>query len=817
MSETKQDLTITISVRTLVEFILASGDITPSSGSLGDPEAMQAGSRLHRKIQNRAGSNYQAEVALSHSTPFSVDGLDFQVIVTGRADGVVSENHNIIIDEIKGIYGDIHKMTEPVPVHLAQAKCYAYFYSCKENLSHIGVRMTYGNLDTEEIRYMNSSYSFDELKLWYTELINEYSKWAYFLLTHRIERKSSIHGIEFPFPYRPGQKDLVKSVYLSILRGKKLFIEAPTGVGKTISTVFPAVKAVGEDLAEKIFYLTAKTITRTVAEETFAILEKEGAGLNSVTLTAKDKICIFEESNCDAALCPRAKGHFDRVNDCVFDLITHERQITRETILAYAEKYQVCPFEMSLDITLWTDVVICDYNYVFDPHVALKRFFSQEKRGEYIFLIDEAHNLVERGREMYSAELYKEDFLKIKGYFKEITDSVATHSEAFSTGAGTFPSDLLKTAKTVVRRLNTCNKDLLEYKRSCEDFLLLPHLDMFSLHLLNLVGNLEEILRENFVWEHRQEVLEFYFEVRSFLAIYELIDEKYTIFADFTDSGRFRVRLQCMDPSTNLASCLEKGRSTVYFSATLLPVNYYKEQLAGDQEDYAVYAPSPFPKENRLLMIGRDVSSRYRRRNDYEYQKIADYICNFVRAKAGNYLVFFPSYQMLNQVLSFVEQQVPENYQILVQGNSMREEEKEAFLASFTRDNTSGNTKLGFCVLGGIFGEGIDLKEDSLIGAVIVGTGLPMVCNEREHFRNYYEEVNGQGFEYAYLYPGMNKVLQAAGRVIRTDTDRGAILLLDDRFLQPAYQNLFPREWFPHDIINLEGMKERLQQFWGEE
>lgn len=799
--------TVSISVRTLVEFILRSGDILPSSGRLADAEAMQAGSRLHRKIQRRAGSNYLAEVPLSITVPVTETKPDtgntspdtsFNICVTGRADGIIlpegknpdmaADSELVIIDEIKGVYRDIHLMTEPDGIHLAQAKCYAYIYARENGLEKIGIRMTYGNLESEELRYFDSVCTFDELEEWFKDLIHEYSKWAAWQIRHEALRTASIQDVEFPFSYRPGQKELVRGVYLSLIRKKRLFIEAPTGVGKTMSTLYPTVKAMGERHVEKIFYLTAKTITRTVAQEAFSILAGKGVCLHCVTITAKDKICIYDKSQCDPALCPRAKGHFDRINDAVYDLLTHEEQISRDLIEEYAGRHVVCPFEMCLDITLFADAIICDYNYLFDPHVALKRFFAQEKSSDYAFLIDEAHNLVERAREMYSASLYKEDFLHIRTLLK--------HQEN-------------RLAKTIVKRLSTCNKDLLEYKKDCDDFTVLSGADGFTMHLLRLAGDLEDFLQEDIVFEERAEVLEFYFSLRSFLYIYELLDEKYTIYTDYTDDGRFRIRLQCMDPSGNLATCLAKGRSAIYFSATLLPIKYYKEQLAGDSEDYAIYAPSPFSTKNRLLMVAGDVSTRYKQRTEKEYAKIAGYIQAFTAAKSGNYLVFFPSYQMIHQVMPYLD---TSKITLLVQESSMDEQAREEFLDSFSQETKQ--TQIGLCVMGGIFGEGIDLKADRLIGAVIVGTGLPMVCNEREHFRRYYDARNGCGFNYAYLYPGINKVLQSAGRVIRTDSDRGAILLLDERFLQSAYQELFPREWFPHEVVTLAGMQKLLQQFW---
>ncbi len=433
---------IRISVRNLVEFILCSGDLDNTRGRV-DADAMQAGGRLHRKLQKQMGANYSAEVPLNITIPVTRDDIDFELTIEGRADGVINNNTirddfsilifeeeeanppEVIIDEIKGVYMELSHMTAPVGVHRAQAMCYAYIYATKYDHNRIGIRLTYCNLETENLRYFEETLTYEELSVWFDHLVNEYAKWAAWQIKWTESRNTAIKALDFPFLYREGQKDLVTGAYKTILRKKKLFIEAPTGVGKTISTVFPTVKAMGEGITQKIFYLTAKTITRTVAEDTFKILGSHGLNLKVVTITAKDKVCILDKPDCNPGACPRAKGYFDRVNDAVHDLITNENDISREHIAAYAEKHCVCPFEMGLDVTLWSDAIICDYNYVFDPNVYLRRFFNNDKQGDYVFLIDEAHNLVDRAREMYSAVLIKEDFLEVKRLIKDKSGKLA--------------------------------------------------------------------------------------------------------------------------------------------------------------------------------------------------------------------------------------------------------------------------------------------------------------------------------------------------------------------------------------------------------
>lgn len=797
----EENKNIKISVRNLVEFILCSGDLD-NTKARSDADAMQAGGKLHRKLQKQMGSNYTAEVPLSITVPVTREGIDFELTIEGRADGVINNNTikeefsvlifeeeeanppEIIIDEIKGVYMDLSHMTAPIGVHRAQVMCYAYIYATKYEHSRIGIRLTYCNLETEVLRYFEEVITYEELSTWFDHLVNEYAKWAAWQLKWVEKRNAAIKAMDFPFLYREGQKDLVTGVYKTILRKKKIFIEAPTGVGKTISTVFPTIKAMGEGLVEKIFYLTAKTITRTVAEDTFKILGEHGLDLKTVTITAKEKVCILDKPDCNPGACPRAKGYFDRVNDAVYDLIMNENDISRDHISAYAEKHCVCPFEMGLDVTLWSDAVVCDYNYVFDPNVYLRRFFMNDRQNDYIFLIDEAHNLVDRAREMYSAILYKDDFLEVKRLIKDKSTKLA-------------------------KMIDHCNNDLLKLRRDCDEFEVLDNVDGFCIHLMGLMTEYESFLQEGFIPEGKEELVRLYLDIRHFLNMYEIHDDKYTIYVDYEEE-RFRLKLQCMDPSKNLLTCMERGRSSVLFSATLLPINYYLEQLGGKkEEDYAVYAPSSFLPENRLIMIGTDVSTKYSRRSEKEYQRIYKYIKDFTSARTGNYMVFFPSYQLLQAIAELANGDLEG---VVVQSSNMKEEEKELFLEEFVEEPI--NSRIGFCVMGGIFSEGIDLKNNRLIGAVIVGTGLPMVCNERELFRGYFDEKHGTGFDYAYLYSGMNKVLQSAGRVIRTKEDQGAILLLDERFTQKQYYNLFPREWFPNVIVNQLNMKNFLEEFW---
>ena len=478
----------------------------------------------------------------------------------------------------------------------------------------------------------------------------------------------------------------------------------------------------------------------------------------------------------------------------MYELLTNRDCFNRESIEEYARKHRVCPFEMCLDMSLFSDAVICDYNYVFDPHVYLRRFFSEGIKGEYLFLIDEAHNLVDRGREMYSAVLVKEDFLALKKTVK-LYDS------------------------KMEKQLEKCNRELLLLKRECETYKIVEYIAPFVMALNRLSSTIEKFLEEHEREESpvKKEVLEFYFQVTHFFDIYERMDENYVAYTEMESDGSFILKLFCMNPAANLSECMARGRSSILFSATFLPIQYYKSLLGGTEQDYEAYAKSVFDPEKKALYIGKDVTSKYTRRSGLEYRNIAAYIHEIVKNRQGNYMVFLPSHAFLNEVYDaymnfFCE---GDKVECMIQEEHMNEQEREEFLNRF-RGNEEEKTLIGFCVMGGIFSEGIDLKNDSLIGAIIVGTGLPQICNEREILKEFFQSRGENGFDYAYRYPGMNKVLQAAGRVIRTAEDVGIVALLDERFLEFSYQKMFPREWEHFEVLGLEKIAKRVEKFWND-
>ena len=774
---------VRISVRNLVEFILRNGDLVSGSGT-SDKEAMLKGSRLHRKIQKQMGSHYQPEVSLKKDTEYD----DLILRVEGRADGIFLQDEQFCIDEIKGVYKKLELMEEPVLVHRAQALCYAWIYLDAHDLEKIDIQMTYAHLDTEVIKRFRETLTRAELKQWYEELTDSYHKWLAYQIEWRKKRNESMENLEFPFAYRKGQREMVSGIYHAISKKEQIFIQAPTGVGKTMSAVFPAVRAIGQGMAETVFYLTARTITRTVAQDAFEILRDRGLLFKVITITAKEKLCFCDKPECDPEKCPYAKGHYDRINDAVYELWTTEQSFDRETLLRHAQKWQVCPFEMSLDLAVWMDGVICDYNYVFDPNVCLKRFFGENVSGNYLFLIDEAHNLVDRGREMYSASICLNDVIETRKFVKPYSQKLW-------------------------KKLGKVKKQMEELRQNCGEWKVEENAGVLPISLLSVQGELDQLLEESPAQEVVDGILDFYFEVRDFLNISELVDDNYVVYTAFDENGRFYMKLFCVNPAENLQKCLDKGNSTVFFSATLLPLQYYRKMLSTRSENFGMYVESPFEQKKRCLMICRDVSSKYTRRGYEEYRKIAEYIARMSWQKKGNYMVFFPSYRLMEDVYQVYQDEFSVSWvRCISQHASMTELEREEFLEEFTEETEE--TLVGFCVMGGIFSEGIDLIGDRLIGAAVVGTGLPQVNCEREILKGYYDEKGEQGFDYAYRYPGMNKVLQAAGRVIRTKEDTGAILLMDERFLNRDYRNLFPREWNDACTCTLGNVEKHLQAFW---
>ena len=773
---------IRISVKKLAEFLLQSGSL---DNRFGGVDRASEGARIHRRLQKEGGESYQAEVFLSQQ----MERNDFLYRVEGRADGVITSAGGVTIDEIKTTAAPFSMLTEDFNhAHWGQAMCYAHFYCKQQGITQISVQLTYFQVDTEEIRRFRRLYTAEELETFYLHLLDQYEKWEVIQRDWGRIRDATIRAMPFPFAeYRSGQRKLAAAVYRTIVAKGRLFCQAPTGIGKTISTLFPAVKAMGEGKAERIFYLTAKTVTRKAAEDAFCQMREKGLHLKTITLTAKDSICFLEERNCNPDACPYAAGYYDRIKQALYELVHDVEAVSRQAVEDCAKKYCVCPFELSLDAALWCDAIVGDYNYLFDPVVYLKRFFG-ESPGEYVFLVDEAHNLVDRARAMYSATLYKTAVLQ---------------------GRKTIG----KEQRRLYRALSSVNAEILALRKTCgeQSTYTQTELPQELLHALNgFVGCWEEWAEEHRSVRIDPQLLQLYFDIRFFLRIADLYDDHFVTYVT-VNRREVVVKLLCLDPSLLLDKAMQRGRSSILFSATLSPLDYFTAVLGGNEATKKYALPSPFDSANLGLFVADWVSTKYRDR-ERSLRPVAELLKALLHGKRGNYLAYFPSYSYMNEVYRVFRELYPQ-VDTLLQTSGMTEEARGEFLEQF--DVARPQTLLGFCVLGGIYAEGIDLRGERLIGTAIVGVGLPQVNAEQEILRTYYDRINGAGFPFAYQYPGMNKVLQAAGRVIRSEQDRGIVLMIDSRFSTASYRELFPLHWqHARTVRSVKELEQVVTTFW---
>ncbi|MPW26589.1 ATP-dependent DNA helicase [Alkalibaculum sp. M08DMB] len=772
---------ITISVGDLVEFALRKGDI--DFKYTGRQRGKQ-GTKAHQKIQNsyKKNKNYKAEVTICDT----IDYNDFQITLQGRIDGVLEEEHGIIIDEIKSTRVSLDEIEEEFnEMHWAQGKVYAFLYCNQNHVENIEVQLTYYNLDTKEIKKIKKTFSYYGLKEYVeNELLQNFIKWAFVINKWKEERDNSIKKQDFPHKnYRSGQRKLVISIYKTIKDNKKIFFNAPTGIGKTISTIYPAIISFSEGYVEKIFYLTSKNTQKDIVEATIENLCNNNLKIKYLSLTAKEKICIKDQPNCNPDYCELAKGHFDRINDAVEDIFCSEYAFTKDVITQYAEKHRVCPFEYSLDLSLWSDIVICDYNYIFDPRVSLKRF--TEEKGKYVFLIDEAHNLVDRSRDMYSCEIGKKKVLNIR-------KNIGKDHPMFKI-LGKINSEFLKIKK----------QGDIDIKEKPEEFIYA---------LQDYIYKADKWLSEhNSDVNYYDDILQFYFEVNNFIRIAEYFGDNYrVIITKYSDE--VIIKLVCLDSSKYIRGSVEQGVASVFFSATLLPLPYFIELFGGKiNDDYHMVLDSPFTEENMCLMICNHINTTYKSRES-SYEQICELIYELYGGKKGNYMVFFPSYEYMETVYNMFSVIYPD-IKIIEQLRSMDEVQRSEFLNVFDQEKNI----IAFAVLGGIFSESIDLFGDKLIGTIIVSVGLPKIGVERDILKDYYNDINGRGFQYAYMYPGFNKVMQGVGRVIRSEEDRGVVLLIDNRYAQSNYKKLFPGHWKNAKYLDSKDkLNNELKLFWKE-
>lgn len=772
---------IKMSVKALAEFVYQQGDLISVFMSA---ERANIGSRIHRMLQKKGGADYQSEVFLKEETIID----DIQFIIDGRADGIIENDKGVIVDEIKSVTCDYEEIqADRNPAHWAQAYGYAYIYAKQNSLSAVTVQLTYYQIDIEQIKQFHELKTFEQLEEFYFDMLKSYVVWAKRTGDFHKLRDESIRKLSFPYhEYRNGQRELAVAVYKTILDEDILFAQAPTGIGKTVSTLFPAIKAIGEHKTERIFYLCAKNITASVARDCIIHMLKQGLHVKSCSIIAKDKMCLLEERNCDPKVCPYAKGYYNKIKDALADLLDHHEEMDKELFQQYGEKYEVCPFELSLDASLYCDIIICDYNYVFDPRVYLKRFFTE--KNNCVFLIDEAHNMVERARSMYSAHL-------TSSLFKDMLKLIDKDAKK-----------LRKTVRSIIKYVK-------EKEELCEAHPFYASKEAFD-DLLGLLLRYQKEADRYLQQEHEQdeELKPMYFEVLAYLRIAEFYDDHYITWLR-KENNDMTIKQFCMNPNRVITQMLHLGKAAVFFSATLTPIRYYTDLLLDQECRKKLALPSPFDSRKAKLIIHQGINTRYHMRNA-NILPICYAIYATAVAKQGNYLVYFPSYAYLKQVAQRFQELYPSIHTI-VQESDMDQAAHQEFLNRFKQQN---DTLVGFCVLGGMFAEGIDFKGEQLIGVIVVSVGLPQINEESDQLREYFDSVYDKGFAYAYQYPGMNKVLQATGRLIRDFEDSGVILLLDERYASQSYRPLFPAHMRHYDIINNEQqLTKQLDDFWKEQ
>ncbi|HOJ45609.1 MAG TPA: ATP-dependent DNA helicase [Bacilli bacterium] len=772
--------TLRLSVHDLVDFMLRSGDI---DNRIFNKASMQMGTKLHQAYQSAQSGAFEAEKFLKHT--YVVD--EFAVTIEGYADGIREILNKVYIEEIKTTVADLDQFsTQHEAWHTMQAFIYGHMYALDHNLDTVRIRIIYINQADQKTMIKSFERSVSQLSLDIDGLISEYLSF-YRSVAKRIEaRNDSVKQLPFPFKhFRFGQRELAKYVYSLARSGGTLFAEAPTGIGKTISTLYPTVLSFGQGIDGKVFYVTAKNSGHEAAAQAMAYLRQAGAKACDITLTAKDKICFTPGAACNPDECPFAKGYYDKIRHVLHDALDHEVTFDRHIISSYAGKYELCPFELQLDLSLFTDVIIADYNYVFDPMVYLRRFFDADSSAHFL-LVDEAHNLLERSRSMYSTSLSRHTFDKMRKKIKAI--------------------DHPKFKKTITK-LNKLFKTEDVKTEDYQETITLDNawfkvIDAFLIQAQDVMRKVPKLITEEFK--------DFYFDANRFLKMADYFDEHFVYYRQRDEYRGYTLNMFCLDSSALLAQVMKPLKGRVLFSATLSPFDYYVPMLGGQSSDAVLRLPSPFPKDNLLLMVAPKVSTRYKSRQA-TLDEVALYIEIAIKARLGNYLVFFPSYKYMNDVLAHMK--TGTDVQIIAQTSDMDLSAQSSFLDNF-RFNPS-NTTVGFVVLGGPFSEGIDLIEDRLIGSIVVGVGLPQLSFERDLIKQYFNQLQGDGYAFSYAFPGMNRVMQAVGRVIRSEKDRGIALLIDDRYLETRYRTMFKAEWAHYEaVITPDDLQALLDNFW---
>lgn len=772
-----------ISVHQFVDMISVGGDLVSASVST---QRMQQGIETHIKRQEEQSKT--SELPLEYST----EGESVKIIVKGRADIVDTTSETHIIEEIKTVFGNVKKETLLKEQHLAQCKCYCAMYAIKNKSKQIGARVAYVEYNSSKTHFFDYIYTRDEILDWFYDNIN-YIVDVFEKRQHHINKRNlSAQDIKFPFDeYRAGQKEMATYVYKGCRENSVQFLQAPTGIGKTMGTIYPAIKSFAHENTERIFYITAKNTIKKVATEAVDALRNKGLVINSLTLTAKETSCPQKVFNCHPKVCSKARGYYDRLG-LAMDCFKENKHYDITEVKKIADKFNICPFELSLDISLECDIVICDFNNVYDPRAKLKRFFDDG--GDYLVLADEAHNLVSRARDMYSGEISKDIYFNTAKRMSRVRSKIGRQ--------------VLDAIQKIVDYLNLQIADM--YKRDVSYEILENPLDNLNKLLEKFTELAEGMLDTSTLRDYTMDLLEAFYRTKGYLYTVAKADENYVHYI-LKEKDNIIIKMFCIDPSTRLQECHKKSKATTMFSASLTPFDYYA-RLLQSENDYNTHSlPSPFDNDNLKVMVNAAIPVEYKFRDRF-IEELVKCIHEFVMGKRGKYLIFFPSYGYMekahNLFISLYDDVFAPKQQ-----RSMNAKDREAFISLFEDDAHMA----AFAVMGGVFSEGIDLKGEKLIGAVIVGTGFPMISLENNFIKEFHNAREEQGLGYAYIYPGFNKVLQAVGRVIRSEEDKGAALLIDRRFMRQEYQDLMPNWWQPIEYVdNADDIKESLNEFWDE-
>ena len=752
---------IRLSVHELVDFVLRSGDI---DNRVFNMETMQEGSRLHSWYQKKQGPDYLPEVSLSQE--FETE--KYVVTLFGRADGIIlNEGQSLVVEEIKSTNIEIDKFRDSqYEWHLGQAICYASM-ACKLYDKTLAIiKMTYISQITSKIETGFSEHTLDELSNFVIKLIIDYTNFFDAIAEHRHNRNVSVSKLGFPFETpRAGQEKMIEVVRDILETGGQVLIEAPTGIGKTMSTLFPAVKEFSTEKYAKIFYMTAKTSGQKMAYEAIRTMKRKGLVAVDITITAKEKICINEPIRaCNPDHCPFAKNYYTKLRVVLTELFSDYSSFNKNNVLDYARKHEVCPFELQLDISTFADIIIGDYNYFFDPQVSLQRHFESLSDSTAV-LVDEAHNLVDRAQAMYSACINTYEFSMLQRKFKPIKDVAAF--------------------KTRIRALDKLFKEI--------DRGLLPDTEHIFTHISpNLLSELEKflseakkLLKDRPEYGFQKEFYPFFFSALRFVKLSELFDSNYCGYYLKDHPQSYKINLLCLDPSKYIGETCRNVKSVIFFSATLTPNEYYANVFGIREPFNFLNLPSPFNNRNLLTLINPYLSVKKNHRAD-SYDEVARASLAFINSKIGNYLIFVPSYEYLKTLPSLMS---TFKGNIYIQEREMTDEDRADFLDKFPLKPKISN--VGIVVMGGVFSEGIDLVKDRLIGVVIIGVGMPSISFERRIMQDYYDRQGLNGFVYSFVIPGINRVRQAVGRLIRGETDKGAALFIEARFMQTPYKGIF--------------------------